>query len=152
MSRALRRKPLSMHQKQWKLSSVKAICRRIDKTASAVDRPAGSGRPKSARTVETVNDVSELINYVTSERHIHQHPPNCRRAGHQPVRPRDAYSEERPARQIASSCSAQIINDNTRLKRSTALLRRLNTRTTKQVFFTDEKNLNPPVSKQNSCV
>ena len=34
-------------QKQWKLMSVKEICKRFKLTGSAVDRKSGSGRPKS---------------------------------------------------------------------------------------------------------
>jgi len=40
-------------KKQWKLCSVQTICRRNDKTGSAVDWRAGSGRPKSAHTANT---------------------------------------------------------------------------------------------------
>ena len=51
----------------------------------------------------------------------------------------------------------QVINDATkqkRLERSKKLLRRLNSRTTKRVFFTDEKIFytNPPINIQNSHV
>jgi len=48
-------------QKYWKLSTLKAICRRIDKTGSAVERKAGSGRPKSARSTNNSAKVQELI-------------------------------------------------------------------------------------------
>jgi len=52
---------------------------------------------------------------------------------------------------------AQVINDMTRQKRlehARALLRRVNVRKTKDVFFTDEKNfyLNPPICNQNNHV
>jgi len=40
-------------EKQWKLSSLHTICRRIDKTQSLVDTRVDSGRPKSARLAET---------------------------------------------------------------------------------------------------
>ena len=48
-------------EKQWKLDTVKRICRRIDVTISAVDWRAGSGRPKTVRTAAKIDDVSELI-------------------------------------------------------------------------------------------
>ena len=47
--------------KPWKLTTLKAICRRVDQRGSAVERKAGSGRPKSARTAENIAKVEELI-------------------------------------------------------------------------------------------
>lgn len=47
--------------KQWKLSTVQKICRRIDTTGSAAERKAGSGRPKSVRTAPNIDRVEELI-------------------------------------------------------------------------------------------
>ena len=40
--------------KQWSLNSLKTICHRITKTGLAVTRQSGSGRPKSARTVQNI--------------------------------------------------------------------------------------------------
>src|SRR6218665_3526891 len=40
--------------KGWKLVTVKAICKRIDQTGSAVQRKPGSGRPVTARTADTI--------------------------------------------------------------------------------------------------
>src|SRR6267154_825051 len=47
--------------KNWSLNTLKAICRRIDMTGSAVDRKMGSGRPKSARSANNVVKVQQLI-------------------------------------------------------------------------------------------
>src|SRR2546426_261766 len=47
--------------KQWKLCTLNAICQRIDRTESAVERKTGSGRPKSARSAENIVKVKELI-------------------------------------------------------------------------------------------
>ena len=33
-------------EKNWKLTTLQAICRRTDKTGSSVERKQGSGRPK----------------------------------------------------------------------------------------------------------
>jgi len=41
--------------KNWKLSTVKKICQRVDATGSATERKAGSGRPKCARSSQTSN-------------------------------------------------------------------------------------------------
>jgi len=47
--------------KQWSLNTLKTICRRITKTGSAVTRQSGSGRPKSARTVQNIAAVGDMI-------------------------------------------------------------------------------------------
>jgi hypothetical protein len=47
--------------KNWKLSTVKKICRRVDRTGSATERKTGSGRPKSARSETNIAGVEELI-------------------------------------------------------------------------------------------
>src|SRR5271169_1787729 len=47
--------------KNWSLNTLQTICRRIDKTGSAVDRKACSGRPKSARSADSIAKVQELI-------------------------------------------------------------------------------------------
>ena len=47
--------------KGWKLDTVERIYRRIDRNGSAVHRVPGSGRPATARTVENIEKVQELI-------------------------------------------------------------------------------------------
>ena len=47
--------------KQWNVNMVKAICKRVDETGSAVIRKPGSGRPKTVRTSENIKNVSEMI-------------------------------------------------------------------------------------------
>ena len=46
--------------KQWKLSTVKIICR-VDEMGSALEHRKGSGRPKSVRTPTNIDRVDELI-------------------------------------------------------------------------------------------
>ena len=53
--------------KSWKLATLKTICRRFDARGSAVERKAGSGRPKSARTVDNIAKVEDLICSQESE-------------------------------------------------------------------------------------
>ena len=48
-------------EKKWSLSTVKAICKRVDVTGSAVVRKPGSGRPKTVRSAENIENVGELI-------------------------------------------------------------------------------------------
>ena len=43
------------------LSTVKAICKRVDLTGSAVIRKTVSGRPRTVRTAENVKNIEELI-------------------------------------------------------------------------------------------
>ena len=47
--------------KQWSLNTLKAICRRIAKTGSAVTCQSGSRRPKSARTAQNTAAVGDMI-------------------------------------------------------------------------------------------
>ena len=47
--------------KNWKLDTVKSICRRFYERGSVLVRKPGSGRPKTARTVENIARVNELI-------------------------------------------------------------------------------------------
>ena len=90
-----------------------------------------------------------------SERHAPQHLPNCRQAGHQPVL-RDAHNEERPAPQIVSSCAGpdhQRCYATEATSALHALLRRLNTRTTKQVFFKTRRTFAypPPAASRTAA-
>ena len=48
-------------EKEWKLRSVENICGRFRERGSTVKRKAGSGRPKSARSEENVEQVAQLI-------------------------------------------------------------------------------------------
>ena len=47
--------------KNWRLSTVKKICQRVDLTGSTTERKPGSGRPKTARSSANVARVEELI-------------------------------------------------------------------------------------------
>ena len=47
-------------RKQWKLTTVGDIIRKVDKHQTA-DRRPGSGRPRTARTPANINDVNQLI-------------------------------------------------------------------------------------------
>ena len=44
----------SYPDKNWSLSKLQTICRRVDETGSAMTRCAGSGRPRSAPTTEKI--------------------------------------------------------------------------------------------------
>jgi len=143
--------------KQWKLSTVQKICRRVDASGSAVGRQAGSGQPKSARTAQNIQRVDELICSQEGQSGTHQSTRqiavelNISAASVRRIAKEDLHLSS--FRRVP----AQIITDavrRKRLERATALLRRLKVRDTKRVFFTDEKNfyLNPPVNNQNNHV
>jgi inhibitor of nuclear factor kappa-B kinase subunit alpha len=143
--------------KGWKLVTLKKMCQRIDKTGSAVERKAGSGRPKSARSTSNIVKVHEMICSQEDE-------------------PGTSKSTRKIASEIGISATsirriakvdlnlssfrrmpAQVINDATKLKRLTRsrqLMRRLTVKKTKKVFFTDEKlfYVSPPVNRQNDRV
>ena len=53
----------SYRDKHWSLSTLQTICRRVDKTGTAVTRRAGSrGRPKSV-LLQLVNILNTLFEY-----------------------------------------------------------------------------------------
>ena len=144
-------------EKKWSLSTVKAICKRVNLTGSAVIRKAGSGRPKTVRTTENIKSIGELIcsqenqpGTSKSTRKIAEEL-NIHRSSVQRNVKRDLNLTA--FRRIP----AQIISESVKQKRRERcqkLIRRLPATMVKKVFFTDEKNfyLNPPVNHQNDCV
>jgi transposase len=144
-------------EKKWSLNTVKTICKRVDLTGSAITRKPGSGRPKSIRTAENIDNVGELIcsqenqpGTGKSTRKIAQEL-NIHRSSVQRIVKRDLRLT------AFRRVPAQIISDSVkqkRLKRCQKLIRRLPTVVAKKVFFTDEKNfyLNPPVNRQNDRI
>ena len=141
--------------KDWKLTTLQAICRRIDERGSAVERKAGSGRPNSARTAENIAKVEDLICSQESE-------PGTSKSTRQVAS--EVGISQASVRNIAKTdlglssfkrVPVQVINDATKLKRLTRsklLLRRITVEKAKQVFFTDEKlfYIDPPVNQQNN--
>jgi len=51
----------NFRKKNWKLCSVKAICKRVDERGSATERKPGGGRPKTVRTEENIRYLKLLI-------------------------------------------------------------------------------------------
>ena len=69
--------------KNWKLCTVKSVCRRIDETGSAVVRKPCSGRPKTERTASNIVEVIELLCSVFTRRptlYEQNHATNSERA------------------------------------------------------------------------
>ena len=147
----------SYPDKPWNLNTLQSICRRIDRTGSAVKRKAGSGRPRSVRTADNIMKVSELICSQEDR-------PGTSKSTRQIAR--ELNISRGSVRRIAKTdlnlssykrVSVQVLNDATKIKRlirSKTLYRRLTTRKLKRVFFTDEKffYVDPPINSQNSRV
>src|SRR5207248_62342 len=140
-------------QKRWKISTLKKMCQRIDKTGSVVERKVGSGRPKSARSTANIDMVQELIS-------VQEYEPGTSRstvpiAGEIDI---SATSVRRIAKVDLGLSSfrrmtVQVVNEATRLKRlmrCKRLMRRLTIKV-KKVFSTDKKlfYVSPPVNNQN---
>jgi len=144
-------------EKQWKADSVKTICRRFQRTGSAVNRQVGSGRPKSARSEDNIDRVSQLIcsqedqpGTSKSTREIAQEVGISQFSVRQ-IAKKDLKLRcfKRTVAQVLSAATKQK-----RLERCRALLKRITVPRSKRVFFTDEKAfyLDPPVSTQNNRV
>jgi len=143
--------------KNWKLDTVKSICRRFDKTGSTVQRKFGNGRPKLARSAHNIAKVQELISSQEdqlgtskSTRQIAREVGICEGSVRQ-IAKKDLHLLSFKRRPV------QVINEATSLKRLTRsekLSRRLTVQDIKQVFFTDEKifYLSPPINSQKNPV
>ena len=144
-------------EKNWSLSTLNKICKRVDGTGSALVRKPGSGRRRSARTAANIGKVTELI---------------CSQEG-QPgtsMSSREIATELRISqtsvmniakKDLGMKCfkriAGQVLNvaaRKKRLSRCRRLMRRLTVSKIKKVFFTDEKAfyLDPPVNNQGKRV
>ena len=143
--------------KQWKVDSVKSICRRFKRTGFAATRKVGSGRPQSARCEESIDAVSQLICSQEDK-------PGTRKITREIAR--TVGISQTAVMKIAKKdlglrcfkrTPVQVLTTATKQKRherAKALLRRLAVPKSKRVFFTDEKAfyLDPPVNNQNNRV
>jgi len=129
-------------QKQWNVNMVKAICKRVDKTGSAVIRKPGSSRPKTVRTLQNIKNVSKMICSQKNEpgtskstRKIDEEL-NIHRSSVQRIVKCDIYLS------AFRHIPAQFISEATKQKRHRRcqkLIRRLPLAKANAVFFTDEK-------------
>ena len=143
--------------KKWSLTTIKRLCRQVDRTGTALKRKPVSGRPKSARSRENVAKVQEEICSQEDQ-------PGTSKSTRQIARQLGISHES--VRNIAKvdlglssfkRTPVQVINEATRLKRlnrSSALLQRLSANKVKRIFFTDENffYINPPVNSQNNLL
>lgn len=139
-------------EKNWALSTVSSICRRVDQQGSASQRKKGSGRPKTAGNVQTVETP-----ICSQEGHPGTHESTRQIAAELGI---SHTSVERIAKSdhFLSSFKripGQVLNTATRAKRLARckrLLRRFSVQKLKRTFFTDEKifYLDPPAN-HSSC-
>src|ERR1043165_6771560 len=143
--------------KQWKIDSVKSICRRFKRTGSAATRKVGSGRPQSAHCKENIDAVLHLIcsqedkpgtNKSTREiaRRVEISQTSVMKIAKKDL---GLLCFKRTPVQVLTMATKQK-----RHERAKALLRPLTDPESMRVFFTDEKAfyLDPPFNNQNNHV
>jgi len=64
--------------KAWSIASVRRVIKKIDNDG-IIERKPGSGRPKSARTRQNIERVSELICSQEDDPHSHKSPREIER-------------------------------------------------------------------------
>lgn len=144
---------LAFAAKQWSLSTVKSICRRVDSRGSACVRKPGSGRKKSSRTAANCERVAELI--CSQDKKPGTSKSTAEIASELGISKTSVWEIARKDLGLRTfkRVPAQVINAatrNKRLTRCTRLLKQWSPANLKRVFFTDEKvfYLDPPVSSQ----
>jgi transposase len=143
--------------KRWSLASVSRIISRID-AGITTQRKAGSGRPRTVRTQQNIENVLELISSQDGHPHSHKSPREIER---------EIGVSRSSVRRIVKldlklktykRVVAQKLNENCRMKRvdrCRQLLERFpNDRSVRSVWFTDEKSFTvaTPVNSQNDRV
>jgi len=144
-------------EKNWKLDTVKLICKRVDETGSTLTRKPGGGRPRSVCTPEMIEQVGELIfsqenqpRTSKSTRKIAEQL-NIHRSSIQRIVKRDLQLS------AFRRVPAQIISESVKQKRHECCKKTYPSPASeirKEGLFTYEKNFyfNPPVNHQNDHV
>lgn len=147
-------------EKNWKLDTVKLICKHVDEMGSSLTRKPGRwlpDQPRSVHTAEMIEQVGGLIclqgNHPGASKISRKiaEQLNLHRSSIQRIVKRDLWLSafRRIPAQITSESVKQKCHECCK-----KLIRRLLVKFTKKVFFTDEKNFycNPPVNHQNDRV
>ena len=129
-------------EKNWKLDTVKLICKRVDETGSSLTRKPGRGRPRLVHMPEMIEQVGELIcsqenqpGTSKSTRKIAEQL-NIHRSSVQRIVKRDLQLS------AFRRVPAQIISESVKQKRHERckkLIRRLPVKFTKKVFLLMKK-------------
>ena len=140
-------------QREWSLGGLKKLIRKIDTTGTAARRP-GSGRRRTVRTVDNINDVEVLVLSQDDNPQTHRSQRQiARELGiSQPsvinIVKRDLrlkFLKKRKAHELTEA------NMQARLDRSQSLLRRYPAAMVNFIWFTDEKifTVAAPSNSQN---
>lgn len=143
--------------KAWSIASVSRVINKIDNDGTTERKP-GSGRPKSARTQQKIERVSELICSQDDDPHSHKSPREIERETGIPRSSVRRIIKQDLELKTYKRVIGQKINENVKLKRlqrSQQLLARFpNERSVRTIWFTDEKTftVSTPVNSQNDRV
>ena len=143
--------------KAWSIASVSRVINNIDNN-NTTERKPGSGRPRSARTQQNIERVSELICSQDDDPHSHKSPREIQRetgisrSSVQRIVKQDLHLK------TYKRMIGHKLNESVKLKclqRSRRLLERFpNERSVRSIWFTDEKifTIATPVNSQNDRV
>jgi hypothetical protein len=142
--------------RNWSLSSVNHLLKKIDSTGT-VDRRPGSGRKRSTRTVDNVHAVEDLAlsqeNAPGTHRTVRQ---IAREIGIPKTAVHDIIHKDLKLRCFKKKRAQDLTADNkiTRLVRAKQLLKKYPPHTVPFIWFTDEKlfTVAPPMNLQNDRV
>jgi hypothetical protein len=142
--------------KHWKKSTVNDFIKHLKQTG-LIDRKAGSGRPKTARTAANIDAVNDLVLSQEDKPQTHR---TVRQIARETRIPRSSVAriihtdlhlkcvKKRRAQELTDA------NCNTRMNRAKKLLSKFPESLVPFIFFTDEKvfTVAPPVNLQNDRV
>ena len=142
--------------KDWSAGGLDKLLRKIDETQS-VERKAGSGRPRTARTEENIEIVEELICSREDEPKSHKTPREIAREtgiSHSSVRRIAKFDLNLTPFKRVKGQKLSAKDEEKRKKRAAKLLRIVLKRSLKKTFFTDEKifTVDTPRNTQNDRV
>jgi AraC-like DNA-binding protein len=143
--------------KAWSIASVSRAINKIDNN-STTERKPGSGRPRSARTQQNIERVSELICSQDNDPHSHKSPREIQRETGISRSSVQRIVKQDLQLKTYKRMIGQKLNESVKLKRlqrSRQLLERFpNERSVRSIWFTDEKifTIATPVNSQNDRV
>jgi len=143
--------------KAWSIASVSRVINKINNNG-ITERKPGSGRPRSARTQQNIERVSELICSQADDPHSHKSPREIQRETGISRSSVQRIVEQDLQLKTYKRMIGPKLNENVKLKRlqrSRQLLERFpNERSTRSIWFTDQKIfiIATPVNSQNDHV
>ena len=143
--------------KVWSIASVSRVVNKID-NAGTTERKLGSGRPKSARIQQKIEQLSGLICNQDDDPYSHKSPREIERETGIPRSSVRRIIKQDLQLKTYKRVIGQKLNESVKLKRlqrSRQLLERFpNERSVRSIWFTDEKTFTvaTPVNSQNDRV